>query len=71
MKVYFQCLTHTHQVGIDMQLFLIMPVFVYLIWKYGKIGFWVSGTVAFMSTILRFWVTWKNGLSHVVHFGIP
>ncbi|XP_018574626.1 nose resistant to fluoxetine protein 6-like, partial [Anoplophora glabripennis] len=65
------CLTHTHQVGIDMQLFLITPFFVYVIWKYGKAGFWISGAVALLSTILRFWVTWKNSLSHVVHFGIP
>lgn len=67
----FQCLTHTHQIGIDMQLFIVTPLFVYAIWQNKKIGFWLLGITAGLSTILRFVVTWYHELSHVVHFGIP
>ncbi|XP_060523482.1 nose resistant to fluoxetine protein 6-like isoform X2 [Cylas formicarius] len=65
------CLTHTHQVGIDMQLFLATPLFVYLIWRYKRTGFWIIATFAALSTALRFWATMKYNLSHFVHFGIP
>ncbi|CAH1982289.1 unnamed protein product [Acanthoscelides obtectus] len=65
------CLTHTHQVGIDMQLFLVTPFFVYAIWKNREVGLFILAAFATLSTILRFWVTWANELSHVVHFGIP
>ncbi|VEN47799.1 unnamed protein product [Callosobruchus maculatus] len=65
------CLTHTHQVGIDMQLFLVTPLFVYAIWRNREIGWYILIAVASLSTVLRFWVTYDNELSHVVHFGIP
>ncbi|KAK9874774.1 hypothetical protein WA026_005581 [Henosepilachna vigintioctopunctata] len=64
------CLTHTHQVGIDMQLFLSTPLIVYVLWSSKKLGLWVLGIITLISTILRSVVTWNNNLSHVVHFGI-
>lgn len=70
LKLQFQCLTHTHQVGIDMQLFLTTPIFVYLLWMNRKIGLALIVITATMSTILRFWISWQNNLSCMVHFGI-
>ncbi|XP_045467072.1 O-acyltransferase like protein-like isoform X2 [Harmonia axyridis] len=64
------CLTHTHQVGIDMQLFLITPLVINVLWSSRKIGLYLIGTLTVASTLLRFIVTWNNNLSHVVHFGI-
>ncbi|XP_064212162.1 regulator of hypoxia-inducible factor 1 isoform X2 [Tribolium castaneum] len=64
------CLTHTHQLGIDMQLFLVTPVFVYLIWTFKRIGLFFMGVVALLSTILRFWVSYEHELTSVVYFGI-
>ncbi|KAL3278414.1 hypothetical protein HHI36_013736 [Cryptolaemus montrouzieri] len=64
------CLTHTHQVGIDMQLFLVTPVVVFILWSSRKLGLWLIAFITVASTILRFVVTWNNNLSHVVHFGI-
>lgn len=69
--VIFQCLTHMHQLGIDMQLFLATPIFVYIIWKNPKMGWFVIGGVSAMSTLMRFYNTLYYKLSHVVHFGVP
>ncbi|XP_063911906.1 nose resistant to fluoxetine protein 6-like isoform X2 [Zophobas morio] len=65
------CLTHTHQLGIDMQLFFITPLLVYLIWNYKKLGFLVLFGTGLASTILRFWIAYTNELTSVVYFGIP
>lgn len=54
-----------------MQLFIVTPIFVYAIWRNSKMGFWLLGIVAGLSTILRFIVTWQHEISHIVHFGIP
>ncbi|XP_044258314.1 O-acyltransferase like protein-like [Tribolium madens] len=64
------CLTHTHQLGIDMQLFLVTPIFIYLIWTFKGIGLFLMGVVALLSTILRFWVSYENELTSVIYFGI-
>ncbi|KAH1022512.1 hypothetical protein HUJ04_011905 [Dendroctonus ponderosae] len=65
------CLTHTHQVGIDMQLFLVSPVFIYALWRNQRLGLWLIGGLSAISSILRFYYTFSYQLSHVVHFGIP
>lgn len=54
-----------------MQLFVVTPIFIYIIWKNRKVGFWLLGIVSVFSTLLRFVVTWQHELSHVIHFGIP
>ncbi|KAF5294625.1 hypothetical protein FQA39_LY02757 [Lamprigera yunnana] len=64
------CLTHTHQVGIDMQLF----VFTYLISvliSSKKSIFFVMSTLWILSLILRYVVTIRKNLSHMIYFGIP
>nr|CAD7256297.1 unnamed protein product [Timema shepardi] len=65
------CLTHTHQLGIDMQLFLISPLVVYLLWKIRWLGVLLILTVCWWSTALRYTVTYNNHLSTVVYFGVP
>lgn len=64
------CLTHTHQIGIDMQLFVVTPLIVLILYKYKKFGLYVTGGLALASTALRLWATLNYNLSHVVHFGI-
>ncbi|CAG9765343.1 unnamed protein product [Ceutorhynchus assimilis] len=65
------CLTHTHQLGIDMQLFLITPIYVYFLWKRKILGFCLIIITSLVSMCLRFYKTFYYNLSHVVHFGIP
>lgn len=63
------CLTHTHHVGIDTQLFLVSPLFVWLLWSKPKRGFAILGTIAIISTMLRFYFTYFHELSFFVYFG--
>ncbi|KAK5650717.1 hypothetical protein RI129_001746 [Pyrocoelia pectoralis] len=64
------CLTHTHQVGIDMQLFILSYVLA-MFWFNKKWGFFITGVIWILSTILRYTATIKYNLSHIVYFGIP
>ncbi|KAF4517143.1 hypothetical protein B566_EDAN006442 [Ephemera danica] len=64
------CLTHTHQLGIDMQLYLVSPFLVYLLWRWPRAGFMTLVTIAGFSTWLRYVVTYAQQLSSVVYFGI-
>ncbi|KAG5323880.1 NRF6 protein, partial [Acromyrmex heyeri] len=63
------CLTHTHHIGIDTQLFMISPVLVLLLYKKPKIGAIVLGTIALISTILRFYITYTKDLNNYVYYG--
>lgn len=66
-----QCLTHTHQLGIDMQLFIVSPLLVYLVWKWPKCGSSLLVALAAASTWLRYSVTYNNQLSSIIYFGNP
>lgn len=63
------CLTHTHHVGIDTQLFAISPLLVLLLYKRPKIGILVLGAIASISTVLRFYVMYIRHLNNYVYFG--
>ncbi|XP_070515627.1 nose resistant to fluoxetine protein 6 isoform X2 [Cardiocondyla obscurior] len=63
------CLTHTHHVGIDTQLFAISPLMVLLLYKRPKMGAIVLAIVASISTILRFYVTYVKDLNNYVYYG--
>lgn len=54
-----------------MQLFLVTPIFVYLIFKFRNFGLFFMFFVALLSTILRFFVSYKYELTSVIYFGIP
>lgn len=56
-------------VGIDSQLFLVAPFFIYLIWKWPKKGLITVVGLALLSTAARFYVTFTRHLSNYVYFG--
>lgn len=64
-----QCLTHTHQLAVDMQLHLLAPVFVYLLWSRRWLGVGVLTLFSVYSTFLRYTVTYSKQLSTVLYFG--
>ncbi|XP_072399233.1 nose resistant to fluoxetine protein 6-like [Diabrotica undecimpunctata] len=63
------CLTHTHHLGIDTQLFFASPFLIYLIWKWPRKGTAALLTIALVSTIMRYTVSYTRKLSNYVHFG--
>ena len=64
------CLSHTHHVGIDFELFLISPVLITLLWKSPKKGALLIFGLGILSTIVRFYVTYTNGLSNYVFYSV-
>lgn len=63
------CLTHTHHLGIDTQLFLSSPFLILLLWKCPKKGLGALILLATGSTIWRYYVTYSMRLSNYIHFG--
>ncbi|XP_058815479.1 O-acyltransferase like protein isoform X2 [Topomyia yanbarensis] len=63
------CLTHTHHVGIDTELFFVSPLFIWLIWKWPRKGGMALIVLALVSTVHRFYITYKLRLSNYVYFG--
>ena len=64
-----QCLTHTHHLGIDTQLFVLSPVLILILWKWPKMGSISLLLLATFSTGARFYVTVAHQLSNYVYFG--
>ncbi|KAG8282144.1 hypothetical protein J6590_043688 [Homalodisca vitripennis] len=65
------CLTHTHHIGIDTQLFALSPLLVWGIWKWPKPGLFALFLLAAASTGLRFYATYVRQLNLFVYFGNP
>ena len=63
------CLTHTHHVGIDTQLFLLAPFLISILWKWPRRGGIFLVGLAVLSTMARFYVTMTKNLSNYVFFG--
>ncbi|XP_057327425.1 nose resistant to fluoxetine protein 6 isoform X1 [Microplitis mediator] len=63
------CLTHTHHVGIDTQLFALSPLMIFTLYKWPKFGGLALAIIALLSTTLRFYVTYYKRLSNYVFFG--
>ncbi|XP_050075613.1 nose resistant to fluoxetine protein 6 [Anopheles maculipalpis] len=63
------CLTHTHHVGIDTELFFVAPLFIYCVWKWPRRGMIGLLTVALITTVHRFYVTYSLRLANYVYFG--
>ncbi|XP_031625380.1 nose resistant to fluoxetine protein 6-like [Contarinia nasturtii] len=63
------CLTHTHHLGIDTQLFVLSPILILILWKWPKMGSIGLLSVAVFSTGARFYVTIAHQLSNYVYFG--
>lgn len=62
------CLTHTHHVGIDTQLFWTAPFFVILVFNMRMRGVKIITALAALSTVMRYWATIKYGLSNYITF---
>ena len=69
--VDLQCLTHTHQLGIDMQLFAVAPLLVFPLWRWPRFGGVLLVALAALSTALRYHVVLSHELSSIVYFGMP
>ncbi|XP_075234282.1 O-acyltransferase like protein-like [Lycorma delicatula] len=64
------CLTHTHQLGIDMQLYLSSFLLIFLLWNFQKFGIILMIFIASVSTYFRYATTVTYNLSSIVHYGI-
>lgn len=63
------CLTHTHHVGIDTELFAIAPFLILALWRWPRKGLNIIIGLAVVSTVARYYVTYKHDLSNYVFFG--
>jgi len=70
-KILLQCLSETHHVGTDAQLFALSPLLVYMVWKWPRTGLSVLTGLAAISTALRYNVTVSKHLTYYIYFGIP
>jgi hypothetical protein len=68
-KFLLQCLGHTHHLGTDTQLFVLSPLFVYMVWKWPRTGLSVLTGLAAISTALRYNVTVSRQLSLYIYYG--
>lgn len=64
------CLTNTHHVGIDMQLFIVATFLTIILWRWPTRGLQAIGGFALLSTLARFYVTFTHELSIHIFFGI-
>lgn len=63
------CLTHTHHLGIDTQLFAVAPLLVLAVWRWPRRGIWLLLALAGVSTVGRYYVSVTHQLSNYVYFG--
>lgn len=68
-SIPLQCLTHTHHLGIDTELFVVAPALILMLWKWPKNGSIILLCLAAISTVMRFNVTVTEKLSNYVYFG--
>uniref|UniRef100_A0A1I8Q534 Nose resistant-to-fluoxetine protein N-terminal domain-containing protein n=1 Tax=Stomoxys calcitrans TaxID=35570 RepID=A0A1I8Q534_STOCA len=63
------CLTHTHHLGIDTQLFTVAPLMIFTLWKWPRRGAMALMALALIATIGRYYVTVLYELSNYIYFG--
>jgi peptidoglycan/LPS O-acetylase OafA/YrhL len=63
------CMTHTHHVGTDFELFLCAPFIIMFLYKHPRKASATIFLLALASTIARFYITYKRNLSAYVLFG--
>lgn len=63
------CLTNTHYVAVDTQLFAISPLITWLIWKWPKRGSLFVGFLVLFSSFLRYYASYTHQLSIFIAFG--
>nr|CAD7200471.1 unnamed protein product [Timema douglasi] len=65
-----ECATHTHQLSLDMQLSLVAPLLVYLLFVSQGWGILLLLTLHVISGALRYYVSVQNNLSMLIYIGI-
>ncbi|XP_075155470.1 drop dead [Haematobia irritans] len=63
------CLTHTHHLGIDTQLFTVAPLMIFTMWKWPRKGAMALVALALLATLGRYYVTVFYELSNYIYFG--
>ncbi|XP_039295350.1 LOW QUALITY PROTEIN: nose resistant to fluoxetine protein 6 [Nilaparvata lugens] len=63
------CATHTHQLALDMQMFLLAPALVYILHWEKFLGLALFLMIAIASTALRFYAIFNNNISLYIHYG--
>lgn len=53
-----QCLPHSWYLAVDMQLFIVSPFIMWLVWKKPKLGLAVVGLLILLSMSASFLITW-------------
>lgn len=64
------CMTHTHHIGTDFELFLAAPIIVIMLHKYPKSTGIMMFILGLISTIGRFYVTYSRDMTVYVLFGL-
>ena len=63
------CMTHTHHIGTDFELFLIAPFLICLLFKWPKKGSMLIIGLATLSTFARYYISYVKEVSVYVDFG--
>jgi hypothetical protein len=64
------CLTHSHYVATDMQLFLITSLVAYVLWRYPMKGGLSVVLLICASNIVRFYIAYTNRISDFMYYGV-
>ncbi|XP_064556313.1 nose resistant to fluoxetine protein 6 isoform X3 [Drosophila montana] len=63
------CLTHTHHLGIDTELFAVAPLFILILWRWPRRGLLALLLLCTVGTAARYYTTIVNQLSNYIYFG--
>lgn len=63
------CLTHTHHLGIDTELFAVAPIFILALWRWPRRGLFTLLLLCTVGTAARYYTTIVNQLSNYIYFG--
>lgn len=63
------CLTHTHHLGIDTELFAVAPLFILGLWRWPRRGLLTLLLLCTVGTAARYYTTIVNQLSNYIYFG--
>jgi hypothetical protein len=70
VMLFMQCATHTYHLAVDIQLFILTPLLVWLIYRQPTYGIGLYGILHAFSAAARFSSTVENRLSVVVFHGM-
>ncbi|KAH8289379.1 hypothetical protein KR054_004399 [Drosophila jambulina] len=63
------CLTHTHHLGIDTELFAVAPLLILGLWRWPRRGLMALLLLCTVGTAARYYTTIVNQLSNYIYFG--